>query len=72
MVARIGEWIELNFWQIAVRVLSGARPFSYRVKTIQHSLNARLIGHVMSNGWVIAATGWVLGLVLGIWFAGWI
>lgn len=72
MVARIGEWIELSFWQIAVRVLSGARPFSHSLQKIQHSLSTRPFWLILTNGWLIAATGWVLGLILGIIISGWI
>jgi hypothetical protein len=71
MVARIGEWIELSFWQIAVRVLSGARPLSHGWQKIQHSIETRPIGRVFSNGWVIAGAGWVLGMIIGIWITGW-
>ena len=71
MVARIGEWIELSLWQVAVRVLSGARPFSHGFHKIQHFIAARPTVRVMANGWVLAASGWVLGLILGILITGW-
>ncbi len=72
MVARISEWIELSFWQVAVRVLSGARPLSHGFQKVQHSIAMRPIGKIFSNGWAIAAAGWILGLILGIWMAAWI
>jgi hypothetical protein len=72
MVARIGEWIELSFWQMAVRVLSGARPFSHGLQKVQHSIALRPIARVFANGWLIAGAGWVIGLILGIMIAGWI
>lgn len=70
MVARIGQWIELSFWQAVVRVLSGARPLSHGLQKIQHSIAAQPFGRIFSNGWMLAATGWLLGLILGIWLAG--
>jgi len=72
MVARIGEWIELSFWHLTVRVLSGARPFSHGLQRIQHSITARPIQNVFSNAWLIAGAGWMLGLILGIVISGWI
>lgn len=71
MVTRIGEWIELSFWQIAVRVLSGARPFSHGLHKVQHSVAKRAAGRLVSNIWVICGAGWLIGLLLGIWLAGW-
>jgi hypothetical protein len=72
MTARLAQWIELGFWQIAVRVLSGVRPLSHGMQLIQHSMATRPIGRLMAKGWVIAGTGWLLGLVLGILIASWI
>jgi len=72
MVARISEWIELSFWQIVVRVLSGARPFSHGLQKIQESSAMQPIRDVVSHVWVIAGAGWILGLIIGIWIAGWV
>jgi hypothetical protein len=72
MVARISEWIELSFWQVVVRVLSGARPISHGLHKVQQSAAMRPIAKIISNGWAIAAMGWILGLILGISLAGWI
>jgi hypothetical protein len=72
MVARISEWIELSFWQVVVRVLSGARPIGHGLQKIQHSSVLQPIAKIFSNGWAIAAIGWVIGLIAGIWIAIWI
>lgn len=72
MVARISEWIELSFWQIAVRILSGARPLSHRLQKFQDSTATQAIRSIFARGWTIAATGWILGLIIGIWVANWI
>lgn len=72
MVGRLSEWIELSFWQIAVRVLSSARPFSHGLQKVQQSAVMQPIRGLLSRGWAIAAAGWTLGLILGIWIAGWI
>lgn len=72
MVARIGEWIELSFWQVVVRLLSGARPFSHGIQKVQHLLSTRPIERIFNNGWLIAGAGWVIGLILGIVISAWI
>lgn len=72
MVARISEWIELSFWQVVVRVLSGARPLSHGLQKVQQSAAVQPIAKIISNGWAIAGLGWILGLILGIWLTGWI
>jgi len=72
MVSRISEWIELSFWQVAVRVLSGARPFSHSLQKVQESTATQTIRSVLAREWTIAAAGWILGLILGIWIATWI
>jgi hypothetical protein len=72
MTARFAQWIELGFWQIVVRVLSGVRPLSHGMQHVQHSIAARPIGRFLAKGWVIAGAGWLIGLVLGILIAGWI
>ena len=72
MTARFAQWIELGFWQIVVRVLSGVRPLSHGMQYIQHSIASRPFGQFLAKGWVIAGAGWLIGLVLGILIAGWI
>lgn len=93
MLAQIGEWIELNFWQLAVHALSKARPLSWRASdavrnvyaahgvnaqpgiATQHSFEARpllrAIGSFAASPYAIAAGGWLLGLILGLWFSSW-
>lgn len=71
MVARIGEWIELSFWQLLVRVLSGARPLSHGLAKAQQSIEAQPLTRFLPNGWFIALSGWLLGLALGIALAIW-
>lgn len=72
MAARISEWIELSFWQVVVRILSGERPLSHGLHKIQQSVAVQPIARIISSGWSIAAMGWILGLILGILLAGWI
>jgi hypothetical protein len=80
MFAQIGNWIELNFWQLAVQALSKARPLSAQVlraangfeklsKGKQLSFEARPLPRAFRNGWIIAGSGWLLGLILGFLFA---
>ncbi len=75
MIAQISNWIELNFWQLAVQALSKARPLSWRALRaahgfeVQHSFEARPLLRALRNQWVIALGGWLLGLILGFLFA---
>lgn len=66
MVARIGALIELSFWQLAVRVLSGVRPVRHGLSKTKTAIEALPAVRFLPNGWVLAASGWVLGLALGI------
>lgn len=66
MVARIGAWVELSFWQGAVRVLSTARPVSRGWSKARHTLEAQPALQFMPKGWVLAVSGWVLGLIAGV------
>lgn len=66
MVARIGAWVELSFWQAAVRVLSAARPVSHGWSTARDVVESQPALLFMPKGWVIAVSGWILGLVVGI------
>jgi len=72
MVMRIGSWIELSFWQLAVRVLSGIRPLSHSMSQAKTMLEAQPLTRFLPQGWVLALSGWMLGLVLGIALATWV
>jgi hypothetical protein len=69
MIAQIGNWIELSFWQIAVRALSSLRPLSGRIAKAKQIIDAQPAPRALRNGWLIAIGGWVLGLILGILIA---
>lgn len=75
MFLQIGNWIELNFWQLAARALSTARPLSARALRAAHglkaqySIEARPLPRVFRSQWLIALSGWLLGLVLGYLYA---
>lgn len=72
MVARISTWIELSFWQMVVRLLSGIRPLRSRMTQAKTALETQSLTQLLPNGWVIALAGWLLGLVVGLAFAsGW-
>ncbi len=68
--ARIGEWVELSFWQLAVRVLSTARPISHGLNNARELVESQPVTRFMPNGWVIAAAGWIVGLAAALWLAG--
>ncbi|MEX2162359.1 MAG: hypothetical protein WD751_10665 [Anaerolineales bacterium] len=72
MVARFGEWIELSFWQTVVRILSTARPLSHGLIQAKTLVEAQPAMAFLPQGWVIAVSGWALGLVLGIGLAWWL
>jgi hypothetical protein len=40
MISQIGDWIEFNFWQLAVHALSKARPLSSRATHVARALTA--------------------------------
>ncbi len=75
MFATISNWIELNFWQLAVQALSKARPLSSRALRaahgfeVQRSIEAQPLLRALRNPRVIALSGWLLGLILGFLFA---
>ena len=71
MVARISTWIELSFWQMVVRVLSGIRPLRYGMAQAKTALETQPLTHFLPNGWVIASAGWLFGLVFGLVVSGW-
>jgi hypothetical protein len=66
MIAQIGNWIELSFWQIAVRTLSGLRPLSGRIAKAKQIIEAQPAPRILRNGWLIAIGGWGFGLILGL------
>jgi hypothetical protein len=66
VIAQIGNWIELSFWQIAVRALSSLRPLSGRITKAKQIIDAQPAPRALRSGWLIAIGGWVLGLILGI------
>jgi hypothetical protein len=70
MVSRISAWVELSFWQLAVRVLSTARPLSHRIAHTREIIERQPATRFMPHGWVIAGAGWLLGLAAGLWLAG--
>lgn len=81
MIATISNWIELNFWQLAVQALSKARPLSARALRVAHGFEAKVsAGNLRSieaqpllrairNPRILALSGWLLGLILGFLFA---
>lgn len=71
MVTRVGAWIELSFWQLVVRVLSGVRPFSHGMAQTKTALEAQPLTSFLPNGWVLAISGWLLGLAVGLTLANW-
>lgn len=71
MVMRIGAWIELSFWQVAVGVLSGIRPLQHGVAKAKTALEAQPVTQFLPNGWVLAISGWLLGLLAGLIVSSW-
>lgn len=71
MRARIASWVELSFWQAAVRVLSAARPISRGWSKARDALESQPALQFMPKGWVSAVTGWVMGLAAGIALVMW-
>lgn len=69
MTARIGAWIELNFWKLAVGVLSQARPMSHRLLRTQEILESRPAVQFLPRGWTLPGAGWAIGFVAGLWLA---
>jgi hypothetical protein len=70
MVSRVGSWLELSFWQVAVRALTAARPLSHGLTQTREALEQNALTGSMPRGWIIAISGWVLGLLGGLWLAG--
>jgi hypothetical protein len=68
--ARLSEWFELSFWQIAVRVLTTARPLSHGLAHTRELIEGQPATQFLPHGWVTAGAGWLLGLVVGLWMAG--
>ena len=69
MAARVGEWIELSFWHIAVGVLTRVRPFRRGLEQGSQALEAAPATAFLPHGWVIAVSGWILGLAIGVLLA---
>lgn len=69
MIAQIGHWIELSFWQVAVRALSGLRPLSGRITKAKQIIEAQPAPRALRSGWLIAVGGWAVGLILGLGLA---
>lgn len=71
MVVRISHWIELGFWQAAVRLLTGVRPLATGFEQVAGTIEAQPALRFLPRGWMIALAGWALGLTLGILIATW-
>ena len=72
MIGQVGNWLELSFWQLAAQVMSKARPLSGRVlraaklfKEKPLSIEARPLRPAVRPQWMVALSGWLLGMVLG-------
>lgn len=66
---RVADWIELGFWQLVVKLLSGARPFSGLISKAAIYVEE----HPLPRRWpldgLVALLGWACGLALGLWLA---
>lgn len=95
MLTQVADWLELTVWQLAVGLLSAARPLRAGVqRAAQHVQDAQaqrrahalrqpsqmpaawlaapsLLQRLSDNWTVVAVCGWLLGLALGAWLAGW-
>lgn len=77
MLAQISHWVELSFWQLAIGTLSKARPLGSQILQAKHFIaaqqfiDAEPFSRAIRSGWLIALSGWLLGLVLGISLAVW-
>jgi len=77
MLAQISHWVELSFWQLAVGTLTKARPLKSHLVQVTHSIKIQQFidpspfARAIRSGWLIALSGWLLGLVLGISLAVW-
>ena len=66
---RVGHWIELGFWQLAVRLLSSARPLRGPISRAASYLHDHPLPRRVPVDGLIALAGWGCGLVLGYWLA---
>ena len=71
MIAEIGNKLELTFWQLAAQAMSKARPLSTRILRAAKFSEGKPqpLLRAIRPEWIIAVGGWLLGLVLGYWFA---
>ena len=68
---RVGEWVELGFWQIAVKLLSGVRPLQPLVSRAAHALDQAPLPRRLPWTPILTVCGWLLGLGLGYLVALW-
>jgi hypothetical protein len=69
MIGQIGYWIELSFWQLAVRFLSEARPLSAKISKARSLVAAQPAPRFLRDTRLIALGGWLIGLILGFTLA---
>ena len=75
MIGQVSNWLELNFWQLAAHAMSKSPPLSARLLgaaqdfKARHSIEALPLQRAVRPQWLIPLSGWLLGLVLGYWFA---
>lgn len=62
---RAGQWIELGFWRLAVKLLSGARPFSGLISKAATYVEAHPLPRRLPIDGIVALAGWACGLALG-------
>jgi hypothetical protein len=68
---RVGQWVELGFWQVAVRLLSGVRPLQPLVSRAARCLEDSPLPRRLPWNPILAIGGWLLGLGLGYLAAQW-
>lgn len=68
---RIAEWVELGFWQAAVRLLSRARPLRPLVSKAAKALDEQNLARRLPWKPILAASGWLCGLLIGYLVAVW-
>ncbi|MCW5876567.1 MAG: hypothetical protein KIS85_06755 [Anaerolineales bacterium] len=71
MGTRISHWLELNFWQLTVRLLSGVRPLSRGLQQTGQSLAAVQPVGWLPRGWALGLIAWALGFAAGMLLAWW-
>ena len=68
---RVGAWVELGFWQVAVKLLSSVRPLQPLVSRAAHALDEAPLPRRLPWNTILAVGGWLLGLGLGYVAAAW-